>query len=74
MPDLKDPWQQRDRKTAERLLDDTFVCLYGDSVYEFNLGNMIDEHRRAKAFISMALLSYKTKLKYGFIDVDVTRQ
>src|SRR4029078_4389320 len=49
-------------KTAERLLDDTFVCLYGDSVYEFNLGNMIDEHRRAKAFISMALLSYKTKL------------
>ena len=58
-------------KTAERLLDDTFVCLYGDSVYEFNLGNMIDEHRRAKAFISMALLSYKTKLKYGFIDVDV---
>ena len=58
-------------KTAERLLDDTFVCLYGDSVYEFNLGNMIDEHRRVKAFISMALSSYKTKLKYGFIDVDV---
>src|ERR671922_2964995 len=51
-------------KTAEKLLDDTFVCLYGDSVYEFNLSNMIDEHRRAKAFISMALLSYKTKLKY----------
>jgi mannose-1-phosphate guanylyltransferase len=58
-------------KTAEKLLDDTFVCLYGDSVYEFNLGNMIDEHRKSKAFISMALLSYKTKLKYGFIDLDV---
>jgi mannose-1-phosphate guanylyltransferase len=58
-------------KTAEKLLDDTFVCLYGDSIYEFNLANMIEEHRKFKAFISMALLSYKTKLKYGFIDVDI---
>ena len=57
-------------KTAEKLLDDTFVCLYGDSVYEFNLSNMIYEHRKSKAFVSMALLPYKTKLKYGFIDVN----
>jgi mannose-1-phosphate guanylyltransferase len=58
-------------KTAEKLLDDTFVCLYGDSIYEFNLSNMINTHKKSKAFISMALLSYKTKLKYGFIDLDV---
>ncbi|HEY6884410.1 MAG TPA: nucleotidyltransferase family protein [Nitrososphaeraceae archaeon] len=58
-------------KTAEKLLDDTFVCLYGDSIYEFNLSNMINAHKKSKAFISMALLSYKTKLKYGFIDLDV---
>ena len=58
-------------KTAEKLLDDTFVCLYGDSIYEFNLSNMINAHRKSKAFISMALSSYKTKLKYGFIDLDV---
>ena len=57
-------------KTAEKLLDDTFVCLYGDSVYQFNLNKMIDEHRKSKAFISMALLSYKTNLKYGFIDIN----
>jgi mannose-1-phosphate guanylyltransferase len=59
-------------KTAENLLDDddAFVCLYGDSVYEFDLGKMISEHRKFKAFVSMALLSYKTKLKYGFIDVN----
>src|ERR671937_191380 len=56
-------------KTAEKLLDDTFVCLYGDSVYQFNLNKMIDEHRKSKAFISMALLSYKTKIEYGFIDI-----
>src|SRR5438067_4104702 len=47
-------------KTAEKLLDDTFVCLYGDAVYAFDLDKMIDEHKSSKAFISMALLSYKT--------------
>jgi mannose-1-phosphate guanylyltransferase len=37
---------------------------------EFNLEKMIDEHKQSKALVSMALLSYKTKLKYGFIDLD----
>lgn len=57
-------------KTAERFLDDTFACVYGDSVYEFNLRRMIKAHRDARAFVSMALMPYSTKLKYGFIDVD----
>lgn len=57
-------------KSAEKLLNETFVCLYGDSIYEFSLEKMIDEHKESKAFVSMALLSYKTNLKYGFIDVD----
>src|ERR687886_352182 len=61
-------------KTAERMLDDTFVCLYGDSIYGFNLDKMINEHKRSKAFVSMALLSYKTNLKYGFIDLDSSGQ
>jgi mannose-1-phosphate guanylyltransferase len=57
-------------KTAEKFVNDTFVCVYGDSVYEFNLCKMIKAHRDAKAFVSMALMSYSTKLKYGFIDVN----
>jgi mannose-1-phosphate guanylyltransferase len=56
--------------TAKRFIDDTFVCVYGDSIYEFPLTEMINEHDRLGAFISMALLSYKTRLKYGFIDVN----
>ena len=56
--------------TAKRFIDDTFVCVYGDSIYEFPLTEMINEHHRLGAFISMALLSYKTRLKYGFIDVN----
>ena len=57
-------------KTAESYLDDSFVCLYGDSVYEFPLSKMIDNHINDKAFISMALSRYKTNLKYGFIELD----
>jgi mannose-1-phosphate guanylyltransferase len=57
-------------KTAEKLLDDSFVCVYGDSIYEFNLRKMLKQHRDSKAFVSMALLQYATKLKYGFIDLN----
>lgn len=56
--------------TAKKYIDDTFVCVYGDSIYEFSLREMIKEHDRLNAFISMALLSYKTRLKYGFIDIN----
>ena len=48
-------------KSAQNLIHDTFVCLYGDSIYEFGLGDMIHQHIKSKAFISMALLSYRTK-------------
>lgn len=61
-------------KTAEPLIDDTFVCVYGDAVYEFPINNMIEEHRNSKAFVTMALLSYNAKLKYGFIDLDKNSQ
>jgi mannose-1-phosphate guanylyltransferase len=57
-------------KTAEKLLDGSFVCVYGDSVYEFKLSKMLRQHKESKAFVTMALLQYSTKLKYGFIDVN----
>ena len=58
-------------KTAEKLLeDDSFVCVYGDSVYEFNLRKMIRQHKDSKAFVTMALLQYYTKLNYGFININ----
>jgi len=57
-------------KTAEEFIDDTFVCIYGDSVFEFSLKNMVDSHFRKKSFVTMGLFEYKTKLQYGFIDMD----
>ncbi len=55
-------------KTAEKFIDDTFVCIYGDSIFSFNLKNMISEHKKKKSFITMSLYEYKTNIKYGVID------
>jgi len=61
-------------KTAERLIDDTFVCLYGDSIYNFSLRNMIKHHKKSKASVTMSLFDYKFNLKYGVIDTKNSGQ
>ena len=55
-------------KTAEKFIDDTFVCIYGDSIYNFNLRNMIKQHKKSKSNVTMSLYDYKFNLKYGVID------
>ena len=55
-------------KTAEKFLDETFVCMYGDSIYGFNLKNMIKQHKQKKSFVTMSLHEYKTNLPYGVIE------
>jgi mannose-1-phosphate guanylyltransferase len=55
-------------KTAEKFIDDTFVCMYGDSIYGFNLRNMIKQHKQKKPFVTMSLKEYTTNLPYGVIE------
>ena len=55
-------------KTAEKFIDDTFVCIYGDSIFNFSLRNMIKQHKQKKAFVTMSLNEYKTNLPYGVIE------
>ena len=55
-------------KTAEKFVDDTFVCVYGDSIFDFSLKNMISQHKKKRSFITMSLYEYKTKLNYGVIE------
>ena len=55
-------------KTAEKFIEDTFVCLYGDSIYNFSLRNMIAHHKKDKSSVTMSLYNYKFNLKYGVID------
>ena len=60
-------------KTAEKFIEDTFVCMYGDSIYNFNLRNMIKQHKQNKSFVTMSLHEYKTSLPYGVIDTKNTK-
>ena len=55
-------------KTAEKFIDDTFVCIYGDSIFDFNLKKMIGDHNKKKSFVTISLNEYKTNLKYGVIE------
>ena len=59
-------------KTAEEFIDDTFVCMYGDSIFDFSLRNMIKQHKAKKAFVTMSLNEYKTNLAYGVIETSKT--
>ena len=36
-------------KTAEEFIDDTFVCMYGDSIFDFSLKNMVRQHKVKKS-------------------------
>jgi len=55
-------------KTAEKFIDDTFVCIYGDSIFDFDLKKVIYMHKKKRSFITMSLYEYKTHLKYGVIE------
>ena len=55
-------------KTAEEFIDDDFVCMYGDSIFNFSLRNMIKQHVMKKSFVTMELNEFKTNLPYGVIE------
>lgn len=55
-------------RTAADLLDDDFVCMYGDSIFDFSLRGMARQHRRRGSFVTMALYEYRTNIQYGVIE------
>lgn len=57
-------------KTAQDLIDDTFVCMYGDSLFDFNLQSMIRRHRSGGRLITVGLYRYRTTLPYGVIETE----
>lgn len=57
-------------KSAQGLLPQTFVCLYGDAILDFDLKNLIGFHAKKGSFLTMALMAYETKMKYGVIETD----
>ena len=57
-------------KSAESLLDESFVCMYGDSIFNFKLQDMIEQHTKRRSFITMSLHEYKSNLQYGVIETS----
>jgi len=57
-------------QSAENLINDTFLCIYGDSIFDFVIHDMIDFHFKKEALATIALIPYKVTQKYGFIDID----
>jgi mannose-1-phosphate guanylyltransferase len=49
-------------KTAEDYVHETFVCVYGDSIFNFNLKAMIEYHKKKKPAVTMGLSEYKAKI------------
>ena len=57
-------------KAAESKLRGRFVCLYGDQLFDFDLGKALSFHEKKKAGATMVLMKYTTELKYGFMETD----
>lgn len=57
-------------KAAESKIRGRFVCLYGDALLKFDLGEAIAFHDKKRAAATMVLMKYTTEMKYGFMETD----
>lgn len=57
-------------KTAEKFIDNTFVCLYADSLYTFDLQSMIKQHKQNNSFATIGICEYVHQYQYGIINVQ----
>ena len=46
----------------------TFYLLYGDSVFDFDIGRLLQHHKKSKATLTMGLMHFSQKLPYGMIE------
>lgn len=57
-------------KSAEKYLDHNFLCLYSDSLFNFNIKKAINFHKKNNPIVTMILCEYETKIKYGIIELN----
>jgi len=53
--------------SARALLDSTFVCMYGDSVFGHSLRAMVAQHERTRSVLTIATRAHGVRLPYGVI-------
>lgn len=54
---------------ADRLGDDTFIVISGDALTDFDLGEIVDFHRRRGALVTIALKRVANPLEFGVVVV-----
>ncbi len=57
-------------KTAEGLIKDRFLLLYGDMYIETDMKKLWDFHASKNGIATILLMPYRETLKYGFLDSD----
>ncbi len=55
-------------KTAQEFIDGSFVCMYGDSLYNFSLRRMVALHKKKGAAVTMGIYEHKASMPYGVIE------
>jgi NDP-sugar pyrophosphorylase family protein len=56
-------------RNAEDRLGDRFLCLYGDAILDFDLRRLVAFHEEKHALLTMTLMDYELRSKYGVIEV-----
>lgn len=54
-------------KLALKDYDDTFIVLSGDGIYDFNLQDIIDFHKKNKSPVTIALTHVPDPIEYGIV-------
>ena len=57
-------------KHAEALLDETFIVISGDALCDFDLGEIVEAHRRTGAVATLGLKSVENPLEFGVVIID----
>ena len=57
-------------KSAQSLLDDTFLVISGDAMTNFNLTNLIQYHKKAGPLATLALYTLSNPVEYGVININ----
>ncbi len=60
-------------KSAENLLHDDFFVINGDNLFDFNLNEIYEFHKREKAIVTIGLTNQEDVSKFGVVELDGTK-
>ncbi|MEM0157940.1 MAG: NDP-sugar synthase [Thermoplasmataceae archaeon] len=60
-------------KLVSKFIDDTFIVGSGDTLIDFNIGKILDFHKKKGAKLTIALTRVDDPSQFGIVDVDGSR-